>query len=367
MVSKVILIVLSLFLFSCQNVIDIDAEKKKIQSQIDLVDQAHYKKDAALFYQPNAEQWYDVRNGNVQQVHKSNAIPSTQSYLDEMDFHEMIRHRDPIIEISEDGTLASYIGAVTVKGILNETPIYWVVSWQSVLRKINGEWKIISTANTEANKQSSAAILMDQIRKKMGVQGEADISSIYAYADCQGPERAFQTLLLSNQNNGRMEQVYENGHIILKHGKDSSWTYNLKTESLKEDIDPPTKTFIHGHELHWLSFWPEQRYSSPVFKGVSQFGGKTVFHIEFKDIANKPVNFYYSFDTYKPLGFVLQTDQKEGPVTVHFESWEKIDNIDVFKKATFTQGDEIFEYDFVDIKLNQLKDTDFETKEGLIK
>ncbi|HMB62477.1 MAG TPA: hypothetical protein VKN36_05345 [Eudoraea sp.] len=362
--QKEILLLLSLFIWSCQKSVDFETEKKKIQAQIDLVDRAHESKDAIQFYQPNTESWYDVRQGTVTLVKKSDMINSTQSYLDKMVIQEMTKRDDPIIEISDDGTLASYIGSVTVKGILAGTPLYWVVSWQSVLKKINGEWKIISSANTEADKRTSAIVLLNQIRENLG--SPTDNTSIYAYAQCKAPERSFQTLVLSSKTDGRLEQIYDKRHFILKHGIGSSWTYDLNTKSLKEDMDISVKESIYGHELHWLSFWPEHRYLDPVLLSITEFMNQTAFNIEFKDGMSRSINFYYSFDTYIPLGYESQLDDKGGKVSVHFEDWEKIEGISFFKRAILHHGDEIFEYDFVDIKMNQLDSQDFENKIGLI-
>ncbi|WP_160114528.1 hypothetical protein [Aquimarina sp. AU474] len=366
MINKIIFIMITFVMLSCQKPVDIALEKKKIQDKIDLVVQAHYNKDAIQFFESNANEWYDVRNGIVQLIDKSEKIPSTQKYLDNMDFHEMIQRNNPVIEISDDATLASYLGSITIKGVFNESPVLWVVAWQSVLKKNKGEWEIISTTNTEGDNKVTAEVLLDHVRKKMGVIGENDFSSVYAYAKCRGPERSFETLLLSNKKNGRMEQLYEEQHIILKHGENTSWTRNLSTNSGEEKMDNETMVFVNGHELHWLSFWPEHRYKDPVFKGISKFNDKTAFQIEFKDVFDKPVHFYYSFNTYLPLGFVLNTNPNGDTVDVTYNVWEKINNVQIFKKAAFKQGNDIFEYNFTDIKVNQIKSKDFENKTGLL-
>jgi len=364
--NKITLLLILLFIFSCKKSIDIDTEKRKIQSQIDLVTEAHFTKDANKFYKPNAENWYDVRRGNVTLVKKQDMITATQSYLDNMEFQEMVKRDDPIIEISDDGTLASYIGSVTVKGILKEEPVFWVVSWQSVLKNINDEWKIISSANTEADNQTSSIVLLNQIRKNLGHKNENDIPSIYALAECKGPDRSFKTLILSRETDGRMEQIYDENHFVMKHGKDSSWTYNINTKSLNENMDESTKMFIQGHELHWLSFWPEHRYANAQLKDITKFKNQLAFNIEFINAMNKSVNFYYSFDSYVPLGFQININDEGDIVTVSFENWKKINDINVFTKATFEQGKEVFEYNFVDIKINQLDTEEFESKVGLI-
>jgi hypothetical protein len=364
--NKILLLFFSTFIISCQSSIDFEEEKKKIQSQIDLVEQAHFSKDALQFYKPNAENWYDIRKGVILKVNKNDQITGTQSYLDNMEFQQLIKLDEPIIEISDDASMASYMGSVTVKGILYKEPVFWVVAWQNVLKKINGEWKIISAVNTEANKQTSANVVLDQVRKSLGLSTEIENLSIYANAECIGPEKSFQTLILSRERDGRMEQIYNDRHVIMKHGKDSSWIYNVKSKSRIETMDESTKMFVQGHELHWLSFWPEHRYVNPLLKEITKFKDQTAFKIQFNNTQNRIVNFYYAFNTYQPLGFEIIINDEGEIVTVHFENWEKINDVSVFKKAIFEQGDQIFEYNFVDIKLNNLDTHDFESKNGLI-
>ncbi|EZH73013.1 hypothetical protein ATO12_18530 [Aquimarina atlantica] len=365
--NKITTILLVFSFLSCQKSIDIEAEKQKIQSLMDLVEQAHFNKDANQFYQPNAEEWYDVRKGNVQQIKKSDRISGTQSYLDAMEFHELIKRDDPVIEISDDGSMASYIGSVIVKGILGSEPVYWVVSWQNVLKKIDNEWKIISTVNTEADAYTTAEIVLNQVRTNLGISGNSDIVSIYTLADCKGPKNSFKTLILSRETDGRMEQVYDENHSIIKHGKNASWHYDIHTQSLTESLDSEMQTFVYGHELHWLSVKPETRYTNPILKGFTKFQNQTAFHIEFKDNTQRPVNFYYAFDSFLPLGFDINTNEKGDLVTVIFKDWEKINGISVFKQSTFIQGDDLYDYNFIDIKINQVKDQDFENKTSLIK
>ncbi|WP_108808417.1 nuclear transport factor 2 family protein [Aquimarina spinulae] len=365
--NKITAVLLVLSILSCQKPVDIKAEKHKIQSLMDLVEKAHFNKDANQFYQPNAEEWYDVRKGSIQRIKKSDRISGTQSYLDTMEFHQLVKRDDPIIEISDDGSMASYIGSVTVKGILEDEPVYWVVSWQSVLKKIDNEWKIISTANTEADAHTTAEIVLNQVRTNLGISGDSDIASIYALADCKGPNNSFKTLILSRETDGRMEQVNNKDHSIIKHGKNTSWYYDVNTQSLTESLSTEMQIFARGHELHWLSFKPETRYATPVLKGFTKFQNQTAFHIQFKDNANRPVNFYYAFNSFLPLGFDINTNEKGDLVTVIFKDWEKINGISVFKQSTFIQGTDLYNYNFIDIKINQVRDQDFKSKTGLIK
>jgi len=351
-------------MISCNQAVDLADEKKKIQAQIDLIEEAHLKKSAEQFYQPNATSFYDIRNGNVEKVNKADLIAGTQSYLDSMEFYELKKIQEPIIEISDDGTLASYIGNVVVKGRFKRAPVFWLVSWQSMLKKIDKEWKIISTANTEAPTAANTSIILQNVKK---VVGRMDASgSVYAMADCYGPIGDFKTLIFSRETDGRMEQRKKSGHVILKYGDSASWGKNIRSQRIYSNLDTLNKLFVKGHEFHWLSMRPEDRFSNPVFKGFTEFNRQTSFKIEFKDALNRSVYFYYSFDDYMPLGFENPTDTQENMVQVYFSNWKEINGLKLFQNVSIEEGSAIWKYDFTEFKINELVSSDFENKNKVI-
>ena len=112
--------------------------------------------------------------------------------------------------------------------------------------------------------------------------------------------------------------------------------------------------------------WPETRYKNPSFKGIISFKEQKAFKIRFEDDLGRPVNFYYAFNNYAPLAFDIEVDDKGSIVTTYFEEWDKLDAISVFRKATFEEGSSLFKYDFVDLRINSLKDADFDNSNNLI-
>ena len=356
-------LLLIILFFSC-NAIDIEEEKKHIEAQIDLITKAHYEKDAELFYKPYAQSWVDLRNGTIHSINKQDQIKSTQAYLEAMEFQQLEFLAEPVMELSDDATMATYANSILVKGLLDKNPTFWVVSWQNTLQKIDGEWKIISAANTEADEQLSASAILDQARNFIG---DVDsVNTIYALADCKDPEEnLFRTLIMSSKDNGRMEQKNGDRHTILKHGK-TSWGYNVNSKTAYDSLNAGLQFFVKSHELHWLSMWPETRYKNPSFEGIIDFKEQKTFKIRFKDDMGRPVNFYYAFNNYAPLAFDIEIDDKGSIVTTYFEEWDKLDAISVFRKATFEEGSSLFKYDFVDLRINSLKDADFDNSNNLI-
>ncbi len=364
MIKKGSVFFLALVFISCQPKVDKEAEKEKIKSLIASIDEAHFKKDAVQFYAPNTDSWYDIRDGGIRKRLKADIIAGTQDYLDQMEFLELSPQQEPIIEISDDGSLATYAGAVVVRGYLSKKPMFWVVSWQSVLKKLEGEWKIVSSANTEAAPAATAPLILEKARTVTGTL--PDSTTIRALADCQGPERPFTTLVFSSKSDARMEQRYGEGHVVLKYGENTSWTYNRITQKLNESPDDATKLFVQGHELHWLSLRPEDRFSQPKFVGFEEFEGHTAFVLEFTDMLNRRMLFYYDFESYMPLGFDTPEETPGGRVRVRFMAWEEQNGIQLVDTATFQQGEEHFSYDFTSVQIGNLSQTDFESKDAYL-
>ncbi|MCW5516067.1 hypothetical protein [Muriicola sp. Z0-33] len=352
---------LSICLFlSCSNTVNKEKEKEKIQEQIALISKAHFNKDATQFYAPYASSWYDAREGNISIRIKDSAKTSTQAYLDQMEILELKPTHDPVIEISDDGKMASYMGAVILKGRYNTQPSFWVVSWQSVLKKINDQWQIIGNANTQATPVSTANVILELAMNEVGYLNKE--STIYALADCKSPGGSFKTLIISESSKARMEQKQGVYHAIFKHGPLSSWSRDVSSGKVNESIDGITDMFIKGHELHWLGFRPEDRFSNPSFKGFEEYDGQSAFRIQFTDALNRPVFFYYAFDNYMPLGFSIATDTENKRVKVYYRDWRALGELKVFYGATFVDGANIFDYEYTHLKISGEQDFDLDLK-----
>lgn len=340
----------ALVLLACQPSVDREAEKNEIITLMTQIEKAHFNKSAEEFYAPYDEQWTDVRSGNSRITLKEDELPRTQAYLEGMEFDELVARGEPIVELSDDGRMASFIGAVTLKGRYGGEPVFWAVSWQSVLRKRNGQWKIISTANTEAGPGESAAVLLDRVRQGLGEIPEELV--IYAKANCKGPDREFTTLMVSGEDAGRMEQQYGEDHMILGHDATGGWMVNAKTGDGREAMDTATRLLLMGHEMHLMAIRPELRHAQHQFIGFEQYDGKDAFVIEARDALEKPVRLFYDFDTYLPLGFTVIPPDESGEVAVTFADWEVRDKCNVFTRAIIRHGDAVFTYDYTDITLD---------------
>lgn len=357
------LLLISLFI-SCQNKVDLDKERELILAQIALISKAHFDKNADQFYAPYANSWYDAREGEISKIIRDSVKPSTQDYLDQMEILELQHTHDPIIEISDDGSMASYMGAIVLKGKFNSNPVFWVVSWQSVLKKINDQWKIIGNANTQATPASTSKVIIDLAMKEIGYLNKE--GTIYASADCKSPGGSFKTLIISERSKARMEQQQGEYHAIFKHGPLSSWSIELSSGKLNKKLDSITEMFIKGHELHWLGFRPEDRFNNPLFLGFEEYDGQSALKIQFSDALNRPVFFYYAFENYLPLGFSIATNADNKRVKVYYRDWEIMGDLKVFHGATFVDGANVFEYEYTDLRISGEHDFDLDIKSAYL-
>ena len=353
--------ILLLTLTSCTD-IDVEKEKKAILDVMTRVEKAHFSKDANEFYAPYGDRWTDVRGGAVSEAVKEAVLPLTQEYLEGMEFDELVQRGEPVIALSDDGTMAGFVGSVVVKGRNRGEPVFWVVAWQSVLRKMDGEWKIISTANTEAGPDGAAAVLFERVQERLGEL--PDESVIYALANCEGPDRAFRTLVISGNSGARMEQAYGDSHIILAYGEDE-FLINAKNGEENDKLDAATRQFIAGHELHQMAYKPKSRHKGHVMDGIEEFNGQAAFKVSAIDNLDNPVSYYFRFDNYQPMGFRITPADNSGDVVVTFHDWEERDQREVFTRAVFTQGDEVFTYRFTEVDFKADADL-LDEKEALL-
>ena len=357
------LLTAAMFMVSCAENLDMEKEKAAIQAQMDKIEAAHFLKDAQQFFAANNTTFYDIRNGSFQEVNKEDRIPSTQAYLDGMEFIALEKTKNPVIELSDDGSMGSYIGAVFLKGRFHGAPVIWVVSWQSLLRKIDNEWKIISTANTEASESFVARTILDRVKGVMG--NPSDSLTISAMAACQGPIGDFKTLLFSKKSEGRMEQLTNDNHMIIKHADSLLWTKNLISGALSETNNGALRSFIYAHEFHWLSLRPQDRLLSPTFEGFSEFNNVEAIKIGFVDFQGQPWSFYYAFDDLMPLGFENPAGENL-MIKVHFDSWKGSNGLKILDRLSIFENEKTWNYDYSEVKINVLENTDFDQKTALI-
>ena len=351
-------------LMSCEQQSSQDQEREKILGLIASMRNAHFEGDAEKFLDPMFDSFVEVRSGSYMKLFKQESLPGIQTYFDNMEFLELEDVQEPVMEISKDASLASYIGSIIVKGRMENKPIFDKLSFQSIFRKEDDQWKIIHNVNTFLPKARLGTVIMERVKKRFA--DLSDTVSIVAKAKCSGPTDDFETLVLSASSYGRMEQQSSDGHIILQHGDSGSWMKDMQSLDVRENLDSLLIGFIVGHEHHWLTYRPEDRFEDPEFKRIAEFEGKTAFEIVFEDPLKREIVFYYSFDDYRPLGFKYPSHREGEMISSQFLDWTEINGIPVFKKVIIDENGTQWEYSFTEISLAGKDTSVFENKKTLL-
>ena len=208
-----------------------------------------------------------------------------------------------------------------------------------------------SPKNERSDEITQTQKILEASKEAMGVN-DHPISSISIIADCIGPTGPFTTRVISTYD-GRMlfEQTRSSTSTQMGISQQGTWR---RSESGFERADTLTLTFLHGHDLHMLAIAPMSRYSNPEYIGVQRYAGESSYVIQFTDVLDGAILFYYSLDTSLPLGMKMVNHSGYGDreIFVYFEEWESIDSIQLFKKATFLQGEDEYLYSYRSIEYN---------------
>ena len=165
--------------------IDLQLEEKKIREVMASIRESHFNNSAEQFLATTLDSFTELRNGRYMKLYKSNSLEGLESYFNAMQFLDLTDVQEPLIEISDDASLATYTGSIVVKGYLNEKPPFTKLAWLSTLRKLNDQWTIVSNVNTSMADSLLGPTIVNRVKTSMG--SVSDKLQLYAKADCTGP------------------------------------------------------------------------------------------------------------------------------------------------------------------------------------
>lgn len=156
MKHKILIVLLPLFLGSCSNQIgfDKDTESKAILKLHNLQRDYHFNKDSISFANQFSENFISVNKGIISRPNKNETISRYNSYFSSVEFVEWDDVSAPIINFSEDGTLAytivDKIVKITYKDEMGETIEGEThFAWTAIYKKYGNDWKIDCVTSTQ--------------------------------------------------------------------------------------------------------------------------------------------------------------------------------------------------------------------------
>jgi len=144
--------------YSCKLKPDLEAEKKKLLILHKEQQDAHLNKNAKQFVEQFADSMVSVNQGNISVTTKDSALKRFNNYFTIVEFNKWEDVNPPVIEFSEDGSMAYIIVdkqvVLTYKNDKNkeieETTHF---AWVSIFNKQpNEEWKIVGNVSTNEAK-----------------------------------------------------------------------------------------------------------------------------------------------------------------------------------------------------------------------
>lgn len=142
--------ILLLFSIACSDKVDISAEKKTILSINEEQRTAHMTNNAQLLVKSIADTLVTIDSGEIYINSNQQVLNQFSNYFSGVKYLEWDDLREPIIDISADGSLAtlSVIKRTITEGQnkLNDTTVF---AWTSVFKKIEKEWKMVSITSTD--------------------------------------------------------------------------------------------------------------------------------------------------------------------------------------------------------------------------
>ena len=136
------------------------------------------------------------------------------------------------------------------------------------------------------------------------------------------------------------------------------WVVDRKSNT-PMPADSVTRAFIIGHDLHMIYLDPTTRYGNPLFARDTVFNNVPVVSVAFKDDFGSDVYMFYSTSDNLPVGMqnIDHSDPKTTEIAVMFDEWIEQENLTIFTRATFLDGENVFTYDYDRIVFNRVADS----------
>jgi hypothetical protein len=132
---------------------DLEAEKRKLMALHEEFKSAHLDGDADTILARIAGDYVRVARGEVSHPRRDDMAARMEDYLGRTSFSEYRDLRDPIVRVSEDGTLGWVVVELRARGVQKtpegaEEPLEFVCAWISLFEKREGEWMMVGDVST---------------------------------------------------------------------------------------------------------------------------------------------------------------------------------------------------------------------------
>ena len=142
-----------LLCFSCKREVDKEELKTELLTIHQNLIRAHLTNDPALSVQNLSENFSSVKDGEITYPDKEEVLSGLTDYISNTTFSEYRDLQEPVIGLSEDGSVGWVIARVSVRGIrkLNDgttREVSFICSWMTLYSRVQGAWATETEVST---------------------------------------------------------------------------------------------------------------------------------------------------------------------------------------------------------------------------
>ncbi len=219
---------------------------------------------------------------------------------------------------------------------------------------------IVSAAVTAAQEPASAIIgrSLDAIGAK---STRERVKSIYAVADCSGPNGNYTTEI-DSATGARLvfRQFRPNGKSYI--GIQNGLVYWTRTDAGDFDLADVKAGFVwRSHDYQRIALEIGQRFRDYVVAGEEEFAGKRAWKLDAKDELGNEASVFFAISDGLLIGFTIRNPFSNSPESIRtvFSEWKQVGKLKLPSVATATDKSGDFVLRFREIRLNRSKDALF--------
>jgi hypothetical protein len=148
-----IAVIVILLCFSCKRDVDKEELKRELLAIHQDLIRAHLTNDPAVCVPVLSERFASVKDGEITYPGREEMMAGLTDYITNTTFSEYRDLQEPLIGLSEDGTVGWVIARVSVRGIRKQDDgttreLSFICSWMTLYRKIHGSWEAEAEVST---------------------------------------------------------------------------------------------------------------------------------------------------------------------------------------------------------------------------
>lgn len=227
-----------------------------------------------------------------------------------------------------------------------------------MMKRTASALSIIIFAAMTAVSQISPETVIERSLDAIGTRRDRErVMSIYAIADCSGPNGKYTTEI-DSANGSRLvfRQFRPNGnnYVGTQNGT-TSWTKRADGDF---DLAGTKETFVwRAHDYQRMALEIRTRFHDFKYGGEAEFGGVPAVRLDSKDELGNEATLFFARSTGLLIGFTIRNPFSETPEPIRtvISEWKKVGTLTLPSVATVTDKTGDFVLKFREIRLNKTR------------